>query len=223
MAAPLRIGLICSHSLVRDMLSDSLISRGHSPVVIDPISTGDPGTTSIHGRCSGCSVIVVCGWGMTRGGHQVVRHLASVDSRLRIVLVESSSDRSVAEVALRTGATAVIGADASLSATLEVIEAAARGDSHVDLSTSTHAAGSSSTSSGALRTVRPPSLTLRETEILQLVVDGLDVNQISERLYIGSKTVKHHLSSIYMKLGATNRTRAVVHGLKRGLVELPTD
>jgi NarL family two-component system response regulator YdfI len=64
------------------------------------------------------------------------------------------------------------------------------------------------------------SLTPRETQVLELVADGLPNKAIAARLGIGSETVKFHLGSILGKLGASNRTDAVRVGVQRGLITL---
>ena len=63
-------------------------------------------------------------------------------------------------------------------------------------------------------------LTARETEVLSLLVDGLSNKAIAEKLGVSDETVKFHLTSIFGKLGASNRTDAVTQGLRRGLVWL---
>jgi DNA-binding NarL/FixJ family response regulator len=63
-------------------------------------------------------------------------------------------------------------------------------------------------------------LTNRELEILQFIAQGLANKQIALQLEISEHTVKFHLSSIYAKLGATNRTEAVNIGIRRGLISL---
>ena len=64
------------------------------------------------------------------------------------------------------------------------------------------------------------SLTERETEVLQLLSQGLANKQIATSLGISEHTVKFHVSSIYTKLGATNRAEAVRLGVQGGLVVL---
>lgn len=64
------------------------------------------------------------------------------------------------------------------------------------------------------------SLTEREGQVLQLLAHGLANKQIALALSISEHTVKFHVSSIYNKLGATNRTEAVRAGVQRGLVVL---
>jgi DNA-binding NarL/FixJ family response regulator len=63
-------------------------------------------------------------------------------------------------------------------------------------------------------------LTPRETEVLQLLAQGLANKQMALELGISEHTVKFHISSIYSKMGATNRTEAIRLGLISGLVIL---
>ena len=66
----------------------------------------------------------------------------------------------------------------------------------------------------------PVTITRRETEVIQAVVDGLSTPQVAARLYLSQKTVKNHLASIYQKLDARDRTQAVLTALRMGIVEL---
>ena len=63
-------------------------------------------------------------------------------------------------------------------------------------------------------------LTNREMEVLQGLSQGLANKQIGLALGISEHTVKFHVSAIYSKLDATNRTEAVRIGVQRGLVTL---
>ena len=63
-------------------------------------------------------------------------------------------------------------------------------------------------------------LTPRELEVLGHLADGLSNKAIAARLGISDETVKFHLSAIFGKLGASNRTDAVRLALRRGMVEL---
>ena len=63
-------------------------------------------------------------------------------------------------------------------------------------------------------------LTPREKEVLQLLAQGLPNKQIAQRIGISENTIKYHISSIYSKLGASNRTEAVRLGAHRGIIVL---
>jgi two-component system, NarL family, response regulator YdfI len=62
------------------------------------------------------------------------------------------------------------------------------------------------------------ALTPRETEVLQLVADGLPNKEIAAALHISEHTVKFHLSTIFSKLGAASRTEAVAIGIRHGIL-----
>ncbi len=61
-------------------------------------------------------------------------------------------------------------------------------------------------------------LTVRELEVLQLIVDGHDNSAISRKLYITTGTVKTHVRGALRKLCANNRTQAAIRALRSGLV-----
>lgn len=63
-------------------------------------------------------------------------------------------------------------------------------------------------------------LTTRETEILNLIVEGKANQQIADNLFIAESTVKFHINNIFGKLGVADRTQAVVLALKSGLARL---
>ncbi len=64
------------------------------------------------------------------------------------------------------------------------------------------------------------TLTVRETEVLELLAEGLSNKAIAARLGISDQTVKFHVASIGGKLGAANRTEAVRLAVRRGLIAL---
>ena len=61
-------------------------------------------------------------------------------------------------------------------------------------------------------------LTARESEVLDLLSQGLSNKLIARKLNISEHTVKFHVSSIYTKLGAASRTDAVNKGARHGLI-----
>ena len=63
----------------------------------------------------------------------------------------------------------------------------------------------------------PGGLTQREAEVLALVAVGLRNAEIAERLYLTPKTVSHHLSAIYSKLGVETRIEAAQAAAQLGI------
>ena len=78
-----------------------------------------------------------------------------------------------------------------------------------------------------LVTARPPggqhtraakTLTRREAEVLRLIATGLSNQDIAAALVISLETVKTHVGNIFAKLGAGNRSQAVVIAYEAGVV-----
>ena len=69
----------------------------------------------------------------------------------------------------------------------------------------------------------PPEnpLTSRECEILTIVASGLRNRDIAIRLDLSEQTVKNHITAILHKIGAPNRTRAVMYAVRQGWIALP--
>jgi len=64
------------------------------------------------------------------------------------------------------------------------------------------------------------ALTLRETEVLQLLVRGLRNKEIAAELRISEETVQGHVKNILAKLSVHDRTEAVAVAIRRGIVHL---
>ncbi len=62
-------------------------------------------------------------------------------------------------------------------------------------------------------------LTLRESEVLQQLGRGLPNVEIGHALGIAPRTVESHISRILLKLGANNRTQAVIYALEGGWLQ----
>jgi len=69
--------------------------------------------------------------------------------------------------------------------------------------------------------VKPQPLTERELDILRLVVAGYSNREIAAAIHLAPGTVKNHVSSVLLKLGVRDRTRAVIKALDLGLLDGP--
>jgi DNA-binding NarL/FixJ family response regulator len=65
-----------------------------------------------------------------------------------------------------------------------------------------------------------PQLSVREIEVLKLIVQGLSNKEIASALAVAEGTVKNHVNSLLTKLNVRDRTQAATTALRRGIVDL---
>ena len=64
----------------------------------------------------------------------------------------------------------------------------------------------------------PAGLSAREADVLRLIATGLTNAEVAEKLFLSSRTVEWHLSSIYRKLGLHSRSEATRFAAEQGLL-----
>jgi len=69
-------------------------------------------------------------------------------------------------------------------------------------------------------TAARPTLSKREVEVMELVLDGCRNKEIADSLSISQETVRVHLRTIFTKLDVHDRTAAVKVALRRGIVHI---
>lgn len=83
----------------------------------------------------------------------------------------------------------------------------------------TVAAGHRLVASYQRRTDEPGALTPAELTVLTLVAEGGSVEAVAAVLFLSRNTIKTHLRNIHAKLGADNRTAAVVKAIRLGILD----
>ena len=134
---------------------------------------------------------------------------ARTDPPSVLVLTVYSTDADIL-AAVEAGATGYLLKDAPPEELAAAVRAAARGETVL-------APPVAARLMGRVRAGRP-ALSPRETEILELLAEGLANRQISRRLFISEATVKTHLVHVYEKLGVDSRTAAVAAARTGGLL-----
>jgi DNA-binding NarL/FixJ family response regulator len=143
-------------------------------------------------------------------GIAATREIVAGGDGTRVVVLTAFSDRSRVLDALDAGAAGYLVKDAEPAEIFEGIRAAARGEAPL-----APKAASAVLSERSER--RGSDLTGRESEVLELVAEGLSNKLIARRLEISEKTVKAHLTRVFERIGVTDRTQAALWARERGL------
>jgi DNA-binding NarL/FixJ family response regulator len=137
-------------------------------------------------------------------GIEATREIVQHHPSSRVLVLTSFSDQTRILDALEAGADGYLLKHADPDDIAEAIRTVNTGGSPLD----PKAARTLLESRRADRSA--PQLTDREREVLLLVRDGLANKQIARRLGIAERTVKAHLTSVYQRLGVTDRTQAAL-------------
>lgn len=153
-------------------------------------------------------------------GLEVTRVLAGpgVENPMRVVIVTTFDLDEYVYTALRSGATGFLLKDSGPTLLIEAIRAAASGESLVSPSVMVrllqHLAKPSPVS---VRPLAEP-LTERELDVVRLVARGRTNQEVAAELFVSLSTVKTHLGSIQVKLGARNRGEIAAWAWESGVV-----
>lgn len=207
MAGKLRLMLVDDHYLVRVGLA-SVIALETDMTVCAEASTGEqaiavfraerPDVTLMDQRLSGLNG--------TEATQAILREFP--DGRI-IVLSTYVGDEEIYK-ALQAGAMAYLAKSIQREELIAAIRKAADGRRHIPPDVAARLADR----------VGRSELSVRELDVLRLLVGGRRNRAIASELAITEGTVKLHVSSILNKLGAADRTEAVTVALQRGIVQL---
>jgi DNA-binding NarL/FixJ family response regulator len=183
---------VARDELLRRRIGDALCSAG--VVLVDEAAEA----AGLSEQVRDASVIVVSGGRRAVERKRLVRAAKSRFPATSIIVISPASPASSHE-ALEAGAGGVVfeqQIEATLAATVSAVSA-----------------GQVVVPPRLRHTAARSSLSVREKQVLALVVRGLTNQQIAGRLFLAESTVKTHLSSVFRKLGVASRSDATALAL----------
>ncbi|MFD8224922.1 response regulator [Streptomyces massasporeus] len=147
--------------------------------------------------------------------------LRTVDDPPRILVVTTFENDEYVYEALRAGADGFLLKRARPAEIVHAVRLIAEGESLLFPASVRQLAaeyGHTGGNRAARALLERAQLTEREAEVLRLMARGLSNAEIAARLVVGTETVKSHVSAVLAKLGARDRTQAVITAYESGFV-----
>jgi DNA-binding NarL/FixJ family response regulator len=144
-------------------------------------------------------------------GVAVARRVKEAGLPVAVVMLTSYDAQQYVLASLRAGARGFILKTATPEEITRAIGTVAKGGFYLDSEVASAMGDGEFT---------PEQLSSREREVLILASKGFSSKEVASRLFISERTVQTHLASIYDKLGAKNKTEALLLALKYGVVTL---
>lgn len=216
MNLPIRIVIADDHVLVRQGIRAFLETHADLSIV----GEAEDAASAIALCSAQMPDVALLDLVMPGGGIEATRAIRAASPQTQVVLLTSFEDTQQIVAAVQAGALSCLLKDVDADALADTLRKAARGEAVL------HPRIAAKLMDTLRRGAEPgaevlQSLSQREREVLTLMAEGLSNLQIAERLGIGEKTVKTHVSNVLGKLNVSDRTQAAVYAWKSGLKQRP--
>jgi two-component system, NarL family, nitrate/nitrite response regulator NarL len=217
----IRVMLIEDHAMVRAGLR--MLIEGRRGLVVVGEATNQADALALAAREQPDIILLDLDLG-AENGLDLLPDLLATASQARVVILTGVRDGNEHRQAIRQGAMGLVLKEQAPDVLIKAIEKVHAGEVWLDRAMLAHVL--SEMVAGAARPVsaeaaRIATLTEREREVSALIDEGLKNKQISDRLSISETTVRHHLTSIFAKLGVESRLELVIFAHRHGLSKRP--
>jgi DNA-binding NarL/FixJ family response regulator len=155
-------------------------------------------------------------------GLEVLRELEALGLRIRTLILTAALEKDQIAEALQLGARGIILKQSATDVLCESIRCVLAGQywvCHESVSDLVQALREFKPRPDAGAGRRKFGLTRRETEVIALIVGGYTNKDIAKKFAISAHTVKHHVTSIFDKLGVSNRLELVLFSIDHHLTD----
>lgn len=150
-------------------------------------------------------------------GLEVTRQVGKLSPNTRAIILSMYTDEPYVIKALQNGAWGYVLKQSNVSDLVKAIREAAEGRHYLGYPLSELAISAYKEKTKGVSLDLYDTLTIREREVLQLVVEGCTNADIAAKLFIGRRTVESHRASMMQKLSLTSRAALIEYAVRRGL------
>ena len=205
-AQKIRILLVDDHAVIRMGLTTAVSDAADMDVVAD-VESGPDAIEAFRKHRPDVVVLDLRLQGMS--GIETIHTLREEFKTARILIFSSYATGEEIYRAMKAGAAGFVLKEMSLDRLLEAIRAVHQGAQYMP-----------SEIAARVGERLLAHLTPREIEVLHLLARGLSNKEIGAQLGVVEGTVKIHITSVFNKLGVSDRTQALIESIKRGIVQI---
>ncbi|HBY19417.1 MAG: hypothetical protein A2Y24_02130 [Clostridiales bacterium GWE2_32_10] len=207
----INIIIVDDHPLIREGLS-KILSIDEN---INILAQGNTGTKAIELIKKYSPDVALLDINMPElSGIDVLKNIKNITTNTRILILTAYDDRKHLKDAINLGADGYILKDSDYNTIISAIKTIHSGKKYIQPELTSYLIDKPMSN---LDIDNLNTLTKREREVLLLIGDGLNNTEIAGKLFISEKTVKNHISSIYLKLGLEDRPHAILFVVNNGL------
>lgn len=183
------------------------------------VGTASDGNAAVQMAQALCPNIVVMDLGLPYcDGIAATQQIKAAAPDTRVVMLTSHTAEAKVIHALSSGIDAYCVKGTQIDQLVRAIEAVADGDTYLDAQITPQVIKSLTPPIAAGSANIVTTLSEREREVLQLIVDGRSNPEIAKALFLSPNTVKTYVRNLMNKLGVSDRVQVAVVALRNGLV-----
>jgi len=148
-------------------------------------------------------------------GVPLIEALRRLRPELPIVVLSMHSDGQIVSRALRAGAAGYVAKGSSIAVLVEAVERVAAGGRYIDPALVECVVFDQS----AMPMPLHETLSARERQVLSMIVAGLRLGEIADRLHVSAKTISTHKTRLMQKLRIDNNADLVRYAVQNGVAE----
>ena len=209
-----RVLVVDDHAVFRYGMR-AMLANARGFEVVDEASTGEEAVEKAAEARPDIVLMDVQMPGMN--GIEATRRILRANPGVAVVVVTMFGDDDSVFSAMRAGARGYVLKGADAEEVMKVLRAVAEGEAHFGPEIARRLMGFFSAPKPAPPSEEFPELTAREVEILDLIAAGMSNQKIASRLYLSPKTVRNHVSNVFLKLQVADRSQAIVRAREAGL------
>ncbi|GAA3739954.1 DNA-binding NarL/FixJ family response regulator [Spinactinospora alkalitolerans] len=188
---------------------------------VEVVGVADDGQSALDVIAATAPDVILLDLRMPRyDGIWTLKQLRGRGIGIPVLVLTTFADDTLVLDALRAGARGYLLKDVTLEQLTRAVHTLAEGGTLIAPSITDRLLRAIRSGPSPVGADAPPvqDLTERELEVLRLVAEGYSNREISEALFLVEGTVKNHVSTILLKLGARDRTNAVLRALHEGIL-----
>ena len=209
--------LIDDHAMFRESLALAL-RQAHPGLLIESTGSGAQALDLLARMPAAPDAVLTDFYLPDLGGAALLRQLWRCRAGLRVLVMSASEDPQDVQAAMAEGAHGFVHKSADCDRLLSILHRILAGEHGVVWTGESTAAALPVLSAETDPLAR---LTARQTEVLQLLCEGLRNADIAQRLQTTERTIKAHISAIFGALDVDSRTQAVIAARRAGLLGRP--
>ena len=205
----IRVMIADDHQMVREGIR-KILSTSQDISVVYEAADGFKTLEVLSDRQCDCSLLIL-DWSMPGGGENLIRRIKALRPALAILMLSMHNEAAIARAALQSGANGYVTKDSDSETLIYAVKHVGNGQQFIDPTLTASVLSDT-------QYLNIHTLSEREQEVFQLLMQGYSVSDIANLLNISIKTVSSHKCNLMQKLDVNNIIELVRYAIQKNYI-----